>query len=497
MSLKKNIIANYISQIYCTLAGIIMVPVYLHHMGAESYGLVGFFGMLQGWMQLMDMGLSTTLSREVTRYHAQSLSESRMNALLRALTALFAGAGLLFAITVWQTSGWIANSWLQSNALSPLRIAQCISLMGLAAAMRWIAGLYRGIVNGWEMQVWLGWYNAAVATARYVGVLAVFAWVGVDPLTFFLFQLIVSLGELCVLWWKAGTLVPGARAWPSFDLEPLRAMWRFSGALAVVSVIYVFITQTDKLVLSKTLTLANYGYFTVAIMVASGVNMAAGPISSALVPRLTYLFSRGDSAEMQNLYRNATQWVAVMVWSIAGVVAFFAEPLLLTWTKDPVLARQASPILFWYALGNACLGMAAFQYYLQFVHGNLRLHLIGNAVFVVVLIPGIILAAVYYGAVGAGRMWFAENLAFLVGWTWIVHRRFAPGLHRRWLSRDVLPIAASALGISWFISEIAAFDSSRLIAAAQLVFFTLLSLAAASIASSYVRSRVYSILLSK
>lgn len=483
VSLKLNVIANYASQIYITLAGLIMVPVYFRYMGAEAYGLVGFFGMLQGWLQLMDMGLSATLSREVTCYRAGGLAEDRMNALLRAMVALFVGAGSLTAVAAWLASDWVAGSWLQASTIPPLLLAQCISLMGLAAALRWIAGLYRGIVSGWEKQVWLGGYNVAIATVRYVGVLAVFAWIGVDPFTFFTFQLIVAVGELAILWWKAGILLPSAWTWPSLKLEPLRVMWRFSGALAFCSIAWVFVTQTDKLVLSKTLALADYGYFTMAVMVANSINMVANPISGALLPRLTFLVTQGEHDKMQDLYRNATQWVSVVVWPVAGILAFFAEPLLFAWTKDASVARQTAPILFWYVLGNACLGLAAFQFYMQFAHGNLRLHMLGNAVFVVVLIPGVVWASIYYGAVGAGRMWFAENLAFFLGWTWIVHRRFAPGLHWRWISLDVLPPALSALAVSCVLSYVVTWPAHRLLLAGQLTIFASLSFAAAALAS--------------
>jgi hypothetical protein len=47
MSLKKNIAANYASQFYVTLIGIVMMPLHIKYMGADAYGLVGFFAMLQ------------------------------------------------------------------------------------------------------------------------------------------------------------------------------------------------------------------------------------------------------------------------------------------------------------------------------------------------------------------------------------------------------------------------------------------------------------------
>jgi O-antigen/teichoic acid export membrane protein len=490
MSLKRNVIANYASQIYITLLGLAVVPVYFRNMGAESYGLVGFFGMLQGWLQLLDMGLSSTLSREVTCYRAGVLSSDRMNALLRALAALFVGAGLLSATVIWLSSRWVANSWLHASTLSPRLLAQCVSLMGMAAALRWIAGLYRGVVNGWEEQVWLGCYNAAIATVRYLGVLAVFIWIGVDPLTFFIFQLLVAIGELAILWWKAGKILPGVRTWPSIKTEPLQEMWRFSGALAFCTIIWVFITQTDKLVLSKTLTLVDYGYFTIAVMVANGINVVSGPISSALLPRLTYLFTQSDHSGFFTLYRSATQWVSIIVWPIAGSVAFFAEPLLFAWTKNTVIAHKAAPVLFWYALGNACLGLAAFQFYMQYAHGKLRLHVFGNAFFVFLLIPSVIWASIYYGAVGAARVWFSVNLMSIFIWAWIVHNRFSPGLHWRWLGRDVLPIALSSLFASWTLSCVATWSNNRYLLVAQLIFYATISLAAAALAAPVILSKV-------
>ena len=84
MSLRQNILASYISQAYVTLIGIVMVPVYLRYMGAEAYGLVGFFAMVQAWFQLMDMGLTPTMAREAARFTGGVSDASSLRHLLRA-----------------------------------------------------------------------------------------------------------------------------------------------------------------------------------------------------------------------------------------------------------------------------------------------------------------------------------------------------------------------------------------------------------------------------
>lgn len=45
--LRQNIVASYFSQAYVTLIGIVILPLYIKFMGAEAYGLIGFFTLLQ------------------------------------------------------------------------------------------------------------------------------------------------------------------------------------------------------------------------------------------------------------------------------------------------------------------------------------------------------------------------------------------------------------------------------------------------------------------
>ncbi len=124
---------------------------------------------------------------------------------------------------------------------------------------------------------------------------------------------------------------------------------------------------------------------------------------------------------------------------------------------------------------------------MQFAYGKLRLHVIGNIFFIFVLIPSVIWASLNYGATGTGCVWFADNLMFMLVWTWIVHRNFAPGLHWKWIGVDVLPIALCTLGVSSVIAYLAGWPTQRLQLASHLIFYGLLSLVAAFLSSSYMR----------
>lgn len=493
MSLKRNIFASYLSQIYVTLIGILVLPMYLKYMGAEAYGLVGFFTMLQAWFNLLDMGLTPTVAREAARFRGRATDALSYRRLLRALQLIFASIAFIGGSTLFAFSGFIARHWLNVQSLSFDQVEIALKLMALGVALRWMSGLYRGCISGAEELVWLGGFNAILATLRFVVAVPVLIWIGHSTQIFFAYQLLVAVIELGCLMVKArGTFpkIPDEKllGWSaSFLFAPIKSVLGFSLTIAFTSTIWILVTQADKLILSKLLALSEYGYFTLAVLAASGVMMVSGPITSALLPRMARLQAEGDEAGLIALYRNATQMVAVIALPTCLLLAFFSEQVLWIWTGDMHAAAQAAPVLRLYALGNGFLVISAFPYYLQFAKGDLRLHLLGNLFFLLFLIPLLIWASMKYGSSGAGYVWLFSNAMYLLAWVPMVHRRFAKGLHRQWLIHDLgliaFPSALVAMGLFFLVRR----SSSRIVELVWIAFFGVLLLIVSTSASKFAR----------
>lgn len=108
-------------------------------------------------------------------------------------------------------------------------------------------------------------------------------------------------------------------------------------------------------------------------------------------------------------------------------------------------ALWAGPILFWYALGNGLLMVLAFQYYLQFAYGELKYHIWGNTIFGFIQITVMIIAVYTYSAIGVAIAWFALQAIFLLFWPAYIHSKFAKGIHKEWMIKDVLPVMFSTI----------------------------------------------------
>jgi O-antigen/teichoic acid export membrane protein len=446
--IKHNIIASYVSQIYVTLIGIALVPVYVSYMGAEAYGLIGFYAMLQSWFMLLDLGLTPTMSRETARLRGHEADAPGLRALLRTLEGIFVGIGFLGAAAMIAASGLIADSWLKVQTLPVTEVQGSIMLIGVIIALRWISDLYRGVINGFERLVWLGAFNVGIATMRFVFVIPLFVYVGTRPMQFFGYQLVLSVLEVAFLVIEAYRLLPnlpgGQR--PSWAWQRLRSLLHFSLAIGFSGVVWTLATQTDKLLLSKLLPLTEYAYFTLAVVMAGGIIVISTPISGALMPRMVALDAEGNEIDFIRLYRNSTQMAAVIVVPAVLVLALFSERVLWAWTGDLQIARHSAMVLTSYALGNGIMALGAFPFYLQYAKGDLKLHMIGSALFLVLLIPTLIWATNRYGMTGAGYAWLGANVGYFVAWVPLVHRRFVSGLHKLWLLDDLaLIIVATGL----------------------------------------------------
>ena len=89
-----------------------MAPMYLHYMGIEAYGLVGFYAAIQIWFGLLDMGLSLTLVRETARFRAKALNVLTYRRLVFALELIFVGVGAFGGLFLYSYSSRLALSWI-------------------------------------------------------------------------------------------------------------------------------------------------------------------------------------------------------------------------------------------------------------------------------------------------------------------------------------------------------------------------------------------------
>ncbi|HAS8533066.1 TPA: polysaccharide biosynthesis protein [Vibrio vulnificus] len=440
MTLRTNLISNYASQIYTTLIAIVVLPFYMNALGPEAYGLIAFYMMLQAWFNLLDLGLTPTISRETARYFCGALALRDYKNLTRALLAFFLMVSFLGGFFLYLSSDFLVHRWLKIELLGNELASNTVKLMAIIVSLRWLGGLFRGVIVGAEKLVYLSACVIFFTSFRFLGVfLSMYAW-GYTIDVFFIHQLLSAILELLTLIGVCYKVIPDRyyqEKVNSFSIKPIKSTVRFSLSVAFTAAIWVVVTQTDKLILSGILSLDAYGYYSLAVIIASSVMIISGPISNVIMPRLTKLYVENDEVGFTSVYRSFTQFICVVAGSISAMLVYYSEPIIYTWTSDGALSKVISPIVMPYAIGNLFLSVSAFVYYYQYAKGQLRLHVVGNALFAMLLIPMSVIGAKLYGGLGAGYAWLFANSLYLVIWVSYVHTRLGFSLAIRWFLVDV------------------------------------------------------------
>jgi O-antigen/teichoic acid export membrane protein len=446
VSLKRNVIANYLGQGWSGLIGLAFVPLYIKYLGIEAYGLIGIFALLQAWLTLLDMGMTPTLNREMARFTAGAHTPQSIRDLLRSLEIVCFGVAALIGVLVWAASGWLAADWLRAEKLPIDVVAQAIAIMGGVAAFRFVEGIYRGAILGLQRQVFFNVVNAVLSSVRAVGAITVLAWVSPTIEAFFIWQGVVSIVSIAILAFAAHGSLPTTPQPARFSRQALMDIRHFAGGMMATTFLAILLTQVDKVLLSKLISLEAFGYYTLAGTVVTTIGMLIAPITQAFYPRFTELVANGGHQELVQTYHRSAQLVTVLAAPVALMLIFFAKELLVLWTGNVVLANEVAPILALLAAGTLLNGLMHIPYMLQLAHGWSGFAARVNLVAVAVLVPTILWVTPRYGAIGAAWVWALLNAGYVLIGIHFMYRRLLPDEKWAWYWSDTArPILAATV----------------------------------------------------
>jgi len=490
MVLKRNLIANFLGQGWTALMSLAFIPLYIKYLGMEAYGLIGLFALLQAWMTLLDMGMTPTLNREMARFVGGVHSAEGIRDLLRSIEVVAIVIAILTVASVWAVSGRLASDWLRAERLSDVAVAQAFTLMGAVTGLRFVESIFRSCIVGLQRQVLLNFVTSIMATLRGVGAVAILIWVSPTIEAFFIWQGVISLATLATFVAATYATLPTGGRRGRFSLRALAGVARFAGGMVSITLLSLLLIQVDKVLLSKLLTLSEYGYYTLAAVVAGALNNLVGPITQAWFPRLAELHALNDSRRFIDTYHHGAQMVSVVMGSAAVILIIFSQPLLTLWTQDPDLASRAARFVSLLALGNLLHGLMRIPYASQLAYGWTSLAVQINIVAVLVIVPAILWATPRYGAEGAAWVWVGLNLGYLLIAVHFMYRKILVTEKWRWYAQDILQPLLAAVCAAMLVKWVFPTSTLPVSQIARIAVASVLAFAAAAIGAPLLRRQL-------
>jgi O-antigen/teichoic acid export membrane protein len=446
-SLKASLVANFAGKAWAAGLGLLFIPVYVRYLGIEAYGLVGFFTTLTMLAAAFDLGLSTTLNRSLAQATTQSNGVNDSHDLLFSMELVYWPLMVGVALTVALLAPWLGGSWLNPQALGVKTTVDAVILLAIAGLFQWPQALYGGGLMGLQKQVAYNAVQFAFATLRVVGAVAVLAWVSSTIIAFFWWQIAVSLVQTVVL---AGmlhrSLYRGMR--PQFRLSTLRSVGHFAVGMSGVSLSVLCLTTLDKVLLSRLLSLADFGYYMLASTLAGGLSLIVSPVFQAVFPKLSGLVHSGDYSRLCAAYHKYCQLMSVLLAPVSFVLVVYSKPILEIWTGNAVTAERTYVLLSLLAFGNAINGLINVPYSLMLAQGWTKWIVAHSLIASAIVAPVLYWTVPLYGAVAAALMLIAINVIMLFTLMIPHHTLMMPGQIKIWYVKDTVVPVAVAVAIS-------------------------------------------------
>jgi O-antigen/teichoic acid export membrane protein len=485
--MKANLISNFLGQGWRAFMLLAFVPVYIKYLGIEAYGLIGIFGILMSALGLLDLGMKPALAREMARYTSGAHNEQAIWNLLRSVEIASSVIVVGVVGAVWLMSDWLAATWVRAQSLPTPAVAQALALLGLVAALQFYESIYSSSLAGLQRQVIQNVIICFMSTVRGLGAVAVLIWISPTTQMFFIWQATCSLISLTACGIVVYRSIPSPPKPAQFSALALLSIWRFSSGMLAISILALLLTQVDKALLSRMLTLDSFGYYALASSVAGSLTLLVGPVTAAYYPRFNQLIVKGDTEAIHSAYHQSAQLVTVIVGSATAVLFFFSEKILLLWTSNQELTHRVAPIMAVLTLGTFLNCLMWVPYQMQLAYGWTSLMITINCVAVVVLVPAIFVVVPVYGPMGAAWIWLILNGTYCLIGVHFMYRKVLRTEKWGWYLRDVAIPLAAASTVALTASYIFSGNYERLWGVVSIILSAVISLGAAALAAPLVR----------
>lgn len=454
--LKINIGSNFLGAGYQVLLQFALLPIILNALGAEAYGLVGLFTVLSSLFSLLDFGISPALGRELSRLSAIPNSGESMRQTVSTLEMICGAITLLIGIVLFFGSDLVARYWITETTIPLPVVACCLSWMGLQVAFQFMTSFYNSGLLGLQKIVLSNILQSILQTVRAAAVIALLMiapqWWNMRLVEQFFFLnasmsglmlIVVAVSLYHVLPEHELKNVAGigliTKILRRFNVERLRACWRYAAGMTATMMVVMLLTQLDKMVLSKVLSLELFGFYTIASSIAMAIVRPAPLIFSAALPRFTQLVELNDTEKLGKTYLKLIRLSAWIVLPAAGMIILFSEQLFNLYLNNApgagIIAALASILIMGYSLHS----LTYMPYALSLAYGWTRYGFNISLVACIFTLPIILFGAIKYGATGAAYGWLILNIGYLIFSIRYLHKKILPKLYLQFYKAFAIP----------------------------------------------------------
>jgi len=401
----KRITASLLSNVWLVVLLLLLTPLYIRFLGIEIYGLIGFYASWIAILGILDMGISTTVTREIAWRSAREEECGTIPTLFRSLEVLYWGIILVIGVLLLSAAWIFGADWFQTKGVSPEVVRDALILMAVSLIFQVPSGLYTGGLIGLQRQVQNSGLLVGFGTLRGIGAVIVLWKISPDIRAFFIWQIIVSILQISVMRWSLLEKVT-RKGYPArYSSDILKSVKGFAGGMTLITALSLIVSQADKMILSRVVSMEEFGYYMLAWSVASGLMLVAMPLVQTYAPLFTRMISINDNEGLSRHARLAFQLMSVLVIPPAAIIVFLSEPILFAWLGNPAIAAGSAPVLAIMVIGTMLVACSYPMLNILYSKKQLRPVIYVQMFSLAIILPLLVIVIIRFGITGAAFSW--------------------------------------------------------------------------------------------
>jgi O-antigen/teichoic acid export membrane protein len=399
--LARNSVFNLIGQGIPFLAAFFAVPLLIHGLGTDRFGVLTLAWMVIGYFSLFDIGLGRALTQVVAERLSEGYDTQAPPLVWTALAMMFV-LGLLGTILVSLVSPWLVHSVLKIPMGLQAETLRSFYLLGSAIPLVVVTAGLVGILSAFQR---FGTLNAIRAP---LGIYSVLAPLAVLPFSqsLVLVTALLVLGRLlaCGAFLVACLpAMPPLRSGLALQGAVIKRLFHFGAWMTVSNVISPLMVSLDRFVIGAIVSVAAVAYYATPYEMVTKLLIVPNAILAVMFPAFAASY-RQDHGRIVRLFVRSTKYIALILFPVMLLLTTFAHEGLRWWLGDE-FARYGTPVLQCLAIGVFINGVA--QVFATLVQGigrpdlSAKLHLLELPIY----LPVLWWAIHQYGILGAAMTW--------------------------------------------------------------------------------------------
>ncbi|OGS45228.1 MAG: hypothetical protein A2539_10380 [Elusimicrobia bacterium RIFOXYD2_FULL_34_15] len=405
--LSKNIVYNIGGQGLLLILSLVAVKYVFNRLGGEALGIIYFTFTLNAIIcAVMEMGISSTVVREVSAHVKDE--PDYIHKLIQTVSLFHWAIYILFAVIIYFGAPFIIEKWINLKSMDTATAKRVLQILGIAALTALPKSLYASIFRGLQRMEFnniidvfitgLQQFGIIVILAIGGGLMAVVSWMAISFL----------LGMICYLFsafyffsWKSFI--------PAYHDSVIKKNLGYTSNMMLISVLSMIHMQFDKVIASKFLSIAVFGYYNFAYGAVSKATLMTSAIAQAAFPSFSALFKEGGRDCMMPQYRKLQDMLCFSTVPIFAAVPFAAIPIFRLVFNNEVAKSLLLPITF-LAIGFYMHGTLNVPYFFSLSVGKPEISVKSNFYALFIVLPVTALLIYFFGLNGAGFSWIFYQL---------------------------------------------------------------------------------------